>query len=79
METIKLHAQTDENGILSLSVPLDAVSQEFEVVVVIQAIKKNTIAAEDWPSFVERMYGVLADDPIERPPQLPLTERDPIE
>ena len=34
---------------------------------------------EDWKSFVERMYGVLADDPIERPSQLPLTKRDPID
>lgn len=24
-------------------------------------------------------YGILADDPIERPPQLPLEEREPLE
>lgn len=34
---------------------------------------------EDWHSFVNRMYGALADDPIERPDQLPLTKRDPID
>ena len=34
---------------------------------------------ETWESFVNRMYGALADDPIERLPQLPLTERDPID
>ena len=34
---------------------------------------------ESWSDFVNRMYGALADDPIERPPQLPLTERDPID
>ncbi len=35
--------------------------------------------SEDWASFVNRMYGALADDPIERPSQWPLTERDPID
>lgn len=36
-------------------------------------------ATEDWHSFVNRMYGALADDPIERPSQLPLSERDSID
>lgn len=34
---------------------------------------------ESWTSFVNRMYGALMDDRIERPEQLPLTERDPID
>jgi hypothetical protein len=34
---------------------------------------------DDWQSFIERMYGALADDPIERPPQLPISDREPIE
>lgn len=34
---------------------------------------------ESWAHFVNRMYGALADDPIERLPQLPLTQRDPID
>lgn len=41
--------------------------------------EKKAAAREDWTDFVNRMYGALADDPIERPPQLPLTERDPID
>nr|WP_281721333.1 hypothetical protein [Nitrosomonas nitrosa] len=41
--------------------------------------EKKAVAHEDWTDFVNRMYGALADDPIERPPQLPLTERDPID
>ncbi len=44
----------------------------------LEAEKKAT-AQEDWASFVNRMYGALADDPIERLPQLPLIERDPID
>lgn len=31
-----------------------------------------------WHEFVERTAGILADEPIERPPQLPLEAREPI-
>lgn len=41
--------------------------------------EKQAAKDEDWKSFVNCMYGALSDDPIERPGQLPLTERDPIE
>jgi hypothetical protein len=41
--------------------------------------EKQVARREDWTDFVNRMYGALADDPIERPPQLPLTERDVID
>lgn len=44
----------------------------------LQGIEATT-SQEDWGSFVERMYGALADDPIERPAQLPFTERDSID
>lgn len=33
----------------------------------------------DWHTALKATYGILADDPIERPPQLPLEEREPIE
>jgi len=32
-----------------------------------------------WQEFIERTAGILADDPIERPPQLPVEERDALE
>ncbi|PJF26876.1 MAG: hypothetical protein CUN53_06190 [Phototrophicales bacterium] len=32
-----------------------------------------------WHEFVERTAGLLGDDPIERPPQLQLEEREPLE
>ena len=41
--------------------------------------EKKDPSGEDWASFVNRMYGALADDPIERLPQLPLTERESID
>jgi hypothetical protein len=31
---------------------------------------EKDVAREDWASFVNRMYGALAHDPIERLPQL---------
>jgi hypothetical protein len=34
----------------------------------LEAEKKAT-ARENWASFVNRMYGALADDPLERPAQ----------
>lgn len=33
----------------------------------------------DWHQALRDTYGILKDDPIERPEQLPLEERDPIE
>lgn len=32
-----------------------------------------------WQEFIERTAGIMADDPIERPPQLPLEEREALE
>ncbi|MBL8148041.1 MAG: hypothetical protein JNL34_16815 [Anaerolineae bacterium] len=31
-----------------------------------------------WADFVQRTAGSLADDPVERPPQLPFEDREPI-
>jgi hypothetical protein len=36
-------------------------------------------APTDWHQALRDTYGILKDDPIERPPQLPYEERDPIE
>jgi hypothetical protein len=33
----------------------------------------------DWHQALRDSYGILKDDPIERPPQLPLEERNAIE
>lgn len=32
-----------------------------------------------WQERLRALHGVLADDPLERPPQLPLEEREPVE
>lgn len=33
----------------------------------------------DWHTALQSTYGILADDPIERPPELPLEDREMVE
>ena len=80
METMKLKARIGEDGILKLEVPTGLPAREVDVVLVMQATELQAVDANGWPlGFFDRTYGALADDPIKRPPQLPLEEREPIE
>lgn len=38
-----------------------------------------SLSDAEWHAALLATYGILADDPIERPPQLPLEVRDEIE
>jgi hypothetical protein len=40
-----------------------------------QALEIEAFRRMPWHAFIERTAGSLADDPITRPPQLPLEER----
>ena len=42
-------------------------------------LQTEFIEPSDWKTRLQKMYGISADDPIERPPQLPLQERELIE
>jgi hypothetical protein len=42
-------------------------------------LEVETFRRMPWHEFLRRTYGILADDPIERPEQLPLEEREPLE
>ncbi len=42
-------------------------------------LRVDFIRQSDWHTALKATYGILADDPIERPPQLPLEEREPLE
>jgi hypothetical protein len=44
-----------------------------------RALELEAFQRMPWQEFIERTAGILADDPIERPPQLPLEMREPIE
>jgi hypothetical protein len=66
------------DGILKLELPASMNNRAVEVVVV-QALEDKAVDELGWPvGFFDRTYGALADDPIERPPQLPLETRDEI-
>jgi hypothetical protein len=76
MEAIKLRAHVGADGILKVELPRELANKQAEFVIIYTIEESQT---EDWADFVNRMYGCLADDPIERPEQLPLEVRDEIE
>lgn len=80
METIKVKARIGTDGILKLEVPTGLAEGDVEVVLVMHTDKPQSVDDKGWPlEYFERTYGALADDPIERPPQPPLEDRDPVE
>jgi hypothetical protein len=80
METFKLQTHIGADGVLKVELPTGFSPREVEVVVVLNPVEGELVDELGWPlGFFDRTYGALADDPIERPPQLPLEERDPIE
>lgn len=76
METIRLKTHIGSDGILKFEMPVEVsdVDADIEVTIHVQQHEK-----EDWISFLNRTYGSLAHDPIERPPELPVETREPIE
>ncbi len=44
-----------------------------------QDLEQEAFQRMPWHEFIERTAGSLADDPIERPPQPPLEDREPLE
>ena len=75
METIKLQTHVGEDGVLKVELPIGVRGVDCDVVIVYTVNYER----EDWEAFVNRTYGTLADDPIERPAQLPLEVQDEIE
>ena len=76
METIKLKTYIGSDGLLKLELPTGISNRDLEVLVVLQPVAE---AVDDlgWPlGFFDRTYGALADDPLERPADLPLDVRD---
>lgn len=65
MQTIKLDAQVDPDGVLRVELPADIANAELEVLVVYQRKTKR-----GWPvGYFDETAGSLANDPLERPPQ----------
>lgn len=43
------------------------------------ALEQELAPKSDWHAFLRETYGILADDPVERPPQGNYEEREPLE
>ena len=55
-------------------------SEQLRMMELLAATLQREIAPRgDWHSALRATYGILADDPIERPPQLEIEEREAIE
>ncbi len=80
MNTVKRRVKIDSDGLLHLEMPAGSANTEVEIVLVWQQTSVGNVDDNGWPlGFFDRTYGALADDPIERPEQLPLEEREEIE
>jgi hypothetical protein len=77
MTRIVLHSRTGPDGMLHLDVPLGPDQADREVQVVIEPAPKGITHAE-WAAWVLSMAGSITDPTFERPPQLPVEEREPL-
>lgn len=73
METLKVKARVNADGILTLALPKELANKDAEFVLIYHLEEEPQ---ESWHDFINRMYGSLAHDPIERPEQLALEVRD---
>ena len=65
MESITLTTRVDANGNLSVKMP-DSFANQIVEIVVKSKHEPTSHTEESWSDFVNRMYGISADDPIER-------------
>jgi hypothetical protein len=67
MTTIQTKAHVEAGGRLTLALDTGLPEADVDVLVVVQPAQGEPPPDEcDWPAFVERFAGCLADDPIER-------------
>jgi len=77
MESVKQitkSVRVGDDRILTLELPEDAAGHNVDVVLTYVVVEGEK--AESWVDFVNRTYGMFADDPIERPDQPPQQDRD---
>ena len=72
MTTIKFRSQVGEDGILHLDIPVSAIHKEIEVTLIIKEISetKEQKSRLEWQKFIDETYGSLADENLERLPQV---------
>jgi hypothetical protein len=72
MDSLKLKTHVGSDGLLKLELQTGITDRDLEVLIVMQPLETEPVDALGWPiGFFERTYGALADDPIERPAELP--------
>jgi hypothetical protein len=71
----------DINTLLKEADHLPIVDKWRLVTHVLRSLEGEQTAApsSNWHAALRATYGILADDPIERPSQLPIEQREPIE
>ena len=77
MSSIVIEARTGPDGTLHLDVPMGVGKANQPVRVVIESPRK-AMTAKEWATYVQSMGGSINDPTFERPPQLPLEEREPL-
>ena len=74
MKTISIKSRTGSDGILKLKVPTDEKGKDIEIVIVIQ---EDGNREKGWPvNFFKQTYGCLRKNPISRPEQGGLGQRE---
>jgi len=80
MEAIKVQTYIPKDGILRLELPVSLSQRRVEVFIVMQPLEAEAVDEMGYPiGYFEETYGILADEPMERPAQLPDSVRDEIE
>jgi hypothetical protein len=74
-KTIPASGHVGKDGTLDLKLQTGLAESDVDVLVTIRPRGK----IDKWPEgFIEETYGCLADDPIQRPTQLPFEVREPL-
>lgn len=74
MNRIVLKSTVGGDGILHLTLPIEAAGQDVKVIV--EPLVKRTMTQEEWRAWVREMAGSITDPNFERPLQLPLEDRE---
>lgn len=72
MTTIQTKSHVGADGLLHLSLPVDAIDADFDVTVILHpasTILQTTMTREAWLQFVTKTGGAWQGEPLERPSQ----------
>jgi hypothetical protein len=79
MNRIVVRSKVGADGVLHLTLPLEAGDADQEVQVTVEPVpSKKVMTPEEWRTFVMEMAGSITDPTFERPPQGELEQREPL-